>query len=181
MKRATAREKAILFALAAGYIDTWETAFILSRQESEADADKLKSRKSSVTHWKQHPEIQNAYNYAVSALNLRDEETARKAREEASKKNDEETAPQLAGDSERTKPAKPGRIDYYNPENQRKTINAIIDKAADDPKTQLDAIKAIQQTQRDDRQAAKDNQIQRYYTPLSCRSCPFKAQAAKKG
>ena len=181
MKRATAREKAVLFALAAGYIDTWETAFILSRQESEADADKLKSRKSSVTHWKQHPEIQNAYNYAVSALNLRDEETARKAREEASKKDDEETAPQLAGDSVRTKPAKAGKVDYYNPENQRRTINAIIDKAADDPKTQLDAIKAIQQTQRDDRQAAKDNQIQRYYTPVSCRACPFKAKAAKKG
>ena len=177
MKRATAREKAVLFALAAGYIDTWETAFILSRQESEADADKLKSRKSSVTHWKQHPEIQNAYNYAVTALNLRDEETARKALAEAG----EEIKRETAGDSERTKPAKAGKVDYYNPENQRRTINAIIDKAADDPKTQLDAIKAIQQTQRDDRQAAKDNQIQRYYTPVACRSCPFKAKAAKKG
>lgn len=181
MKRATAREKAILFALAAGYIDTWETAFILSRQESEADADKLKSRKSSVTHWKQHPEIQNAYNYAITALNLRDEDTTKKALAQAGKVDEGETGPQLAGDSNRTKPAKAGRIDYYDPQNQRRTINAIIDKAQDDPKTQLDAIKAIQQTQRDDRQAAKDNQIQRYYTPVSCRLCPFKAKAAKKG
>lgn len=180
MKRATAREKAILFALAAGYIDTWETAFILSRQESEADADKLKSRKSSVTHWKQHPEIQNAYSYAVTALNLRDEETARKAREEVSKKGDEATEGETGGENERPKDKRPSRLDYYDPANQRRTINAIIDKAADDPKTQLDAIKAIQQTQRDDRQAAKDNQIQRFYTPVTCKNCPFKAQKGKK-
>ena len=108
---------------------------------------------------------------------MRDEETARKALAEAG----EEIKRETAGDSERTKPAKAGRIDYYDPQNQRRTINAIIDKAQDDPKTQLDAIKAIQQTQRDDRQAAKDNQIQRYYTPVSCRLCPFKAKAAKKG
>lgn len=181
MKRATAREKAILFALAAGYIDTWETAFILSRQESEADADKLKSRKSSVTHWKQHPEIQNAYNYAITALNLRDEETARKAREEASKKDDEEEERQTAGESNRTETKRAGKVDYYNPENQRRTINAIIDKAQDDPKTQLDAIKAIQQTQRDDRQAAKDNQIQRFYTPVTCKICPLYQKRQKKG
>lgn len=178
--KATEREKAVIFSLAAGYIDSWQKAFILSRDYPIKQAEEIKSLAPTVTRWKQREEIQNAYNFAATALNLRDEETARKAREEASKKDDEETSQQLAGDSNRSKPAKPGRIDYYNPENQRKTINAIIDKAADDPKTQLDAIKAIQQTQRDDRQAAKDNQIQRFYMPVACRTCPFKAKKAKK-
>lgn len=178
--KATEREKAVIFSLAAGYIDSWQKAFILSRDYPIKQAEEIKSLAPTVTRWKQREDIQNAYNYAITALNLRDEETARKAREEASKKDDEETAPQLAGDSNRTKNAKPGRIDYYNPDNQRKTINAIIDKAQDDPKTQLDAIKAIQQTQRDDRQAAKDNQIQRFYMPVACHTCPFKAKKAKK-
>ena len=55
----------------------------------------------------------------------------------------------------------------------------IIAESSDDPKTQLDAIKAIQQTQRDDRQAAKDSQIQRFYTPIQCRDCIIKANFSK--
>lgn len=179
--KATEREKAVIFSLAAGYIDSWQKAFILSRDYSIKQAEEIKSLAPTVTRWKQREEIQNAYNYAVTALNLRDEETARKAREEASKKEEEETGPQLAGDSNRTRPAKAGKIDYYNPDNQRRTINAIIDRSQDDPKTQLDAIKTIQQTQRDDRQAAKDNQIQRYYTPVTCKICPLYQKRQKKG
>ena len=175
--KATEREKAVIFALAAGYIDSWQKAFILSRDYPVKQADEIKSLRPTVTRWKQREDIQNAYNFAVTALNLRDEETARKAREEIAAEMKEVNQ----GDNNRTKPEKSGRIDYYNPENQRRQINKIIEQSADDPKTQLDAIKAIQQTQRDDRQAAKDNQIQRYYTPLRCHSCPFYAKQAKKG
>jgi len=93
---------------------------------------------------------------------------------EVARPADDETKKEDEGrDNNRTKLERSGRIDYYNPENQRKQINRIIEQAADDPKTQLDAIKAIQQTQRDDRQAAKDNQIQRFYSPLRCHKCPL--------
>lgn len=177
--KATEREKAVIFAFAAGYIDSWQKAFILSRDYPIKQAEEIKSIAPTVTRWKQREEIQNAYNFALSALNLRDEETARKAREETGRKEEEENK-DTDGDSNRTKGKKAGHLDYYNPENQRRTINAIIDKAQDDPKTQLDAIKAIQQTQRDDRQAAKDNQIQRFYTPVTCKICPFKAQKGQK-
>ena len=175
--KATEREKTVIFALAAGYIDSWLKAFILSRDYPIQQAEQIKSIRPTVTRWKQREEIQNAYNFALSALNLRDEETARKTRAEF----EEETKEKSPADSVRTETKRAGKVDYYDPQNQRRTINAIIDKAQDDPKTQLDAIKAIQQTQRDDRQAAKDNQIQRYYTPIACKSCPFKAKAAKKG
>ena len=83
------------------------------------------------------------------------------------------------GDNERTQTETKTRIDYYDPANQRKQINRIIEESSDDPKTQLDAIKAIQQTQRDDRQAAKDSQIQRFYSPVQCRECIIKANFAK--
>ena len=171
--KASEREKAILFVLAAGQLaGGWKEAFILSSQKAEKEVTNQKNITTSAERWRRRPEILKAYESALKAVQELKEENGNQ---------DETKAVDLAGDSVRTKPAKAGRIDYYNPENQRRTINAIIDKAADDPKTQLDAIKAIQQTQRDDRQAAKDNQIQRYYTPVSCRACPFKAKAAKKG
>lgn len=170
--KASEREKAILFVLAAGQLaGGWKEAFILSSQKAEKDVTNQKNITTSAERWRRRPEILKAYEKALAAVQeLKDD----------GKPAEDGTGPQLAGDSNRTKTAKAGRIDYYNPENQRKTINAIIDKAADDPKTQLDAIKAIQQTQRDDRQAAKDNQIQRFYSPLSCRSCPFKAKKRVK-
>lgn len=171
--KASDREKAILFVLAAGQLaGGWKEAFILSSQKSEKDVTNQKNIATSAERWRRRPEILKAYEYALKAVEeLKDE----------GKTAEDGTGPQLAGDSNRTKPAKPGRIDYYNPENQRKTINAIIDKAQDDPKTQLDAIKTIQQTQRDDRQAAKDNQIQRFYTPVTCKICPLYQKRTKKG
>ena len=171
--KASEREKAILFVLAAGQLaGGWKEAFILSSQKAEKEVTAQKNITTSAERWRRRPEILKAYESALKAVQELKEENGNQ---------DETKAGDLAGDSVRTKPAKAGHLDYYNPDNQRRTINAIIDKAQDDPKTQLDAIKAIQQTQRDDRQAAKDNQIQRYYTPVSCRLCPFKAKAAKKG
>ena len=180
MKKASEREKAILFALAAGYVDTWEKAFILSRQDSEEAAGQLKSRKSSVTHWKQHPQIIQAYQNARAVIEANEERikaAALLAAEEERNGQKETTGP---ADNNRAQSKRAAAVDYYNPENQRRTINAIIERSNDDPKTQLDAIKAIQQTQRDDRQAAKDNQIQRFYTPVTCKICPLYQKRVKK-
>lgn len=174
MKRATEREKAVIFALAAGYISTWKEAYILSRDKAESETPPENLNNSIVTRWKQREDIANAYNNALLFLSRRDQAT----RAQASKQANEEDS---AGESNRTKRGKNATIDYYKPENQRRTINEIIDKAQDDPKTQLDAIKAIQQTQRDDRQAAKDNQIQRFFTPISCHICPLYQKRNKKG
>ena len=171
--KASEREKAISFVLAAGQLaGGWKEAFILSSQKAEKDVINQKNITTSAERWRRRPEILKAYEYALKAVQELKEE---------GKETVGETQTQPAGDSNRTKPAKAGRIDYYNPENQRKTINAIIDKAQDDPKTQLDAIKTIQQTQRDDRQAAKDNQIQRFYTPITCKICPLYQKRTKKG
>ena len=85
-----------------------------------------------------------------------------------------------AGDSNRTKKERAAKIDYNNPEARRQLYNRIISEAADDPKTQLDAAKLIEQTQRDDRQAAQDNRVQRVYLPESCDMCPLYQKARAK-
>ena len=177
--KATNLEKALIFAYVAGYTDDLKEIYLLSRNEQNPETRDIKKLRTIVSRWKQRPDILKAFEFANKMMESRDQSNQDKGRQQAEEEQKQtETSP---ADSVRTETKRAGKVDYYDPQNQRRTINAIIDKAQDDPKTQLDAIKAIQQTQRDDRQAAKDNQIQRFYTPVSCRSCPFKAKAAKKG
>lgn len=171
--KATDREKAILFVLAAGQLPGgWKQAYILSAQKPEEEITAQKAINTTVSRWKNRPDIQTEYQKAVAVF----EDLKNKILKTAQENQHSETASQEGktdGDSESTDKRRRPAVDYYSPEAQRRTINAIIDKAQDDPKTQLDAIKAIQQTQRDDRQAAKDNQIQRFYTPVTCHQCPM--------
>lgn len=63
-------------------------------------------------------------------------------------------------------------IDYTDPVAQKAKLNEIIASAKDSGEA-LDALKVIISGQKDDKQAAKDNQIQRFYTPLQCKECPL--------
>lgn len=170
----TEREKNAIFAYVYGLLPDLKTAFICAYDGEINQAEGLKALNSQVSRWSHSDKFTKYADYCKRIIADKDSDARQRGREE------ERNAAAVV-DSNRTETKRPGKVDYYNPENQRRTINAIIDRSQDDPKTQLDAIKAIQQTQRDDRQAAKDNQIQRYYTPVTCRSCPFKAKATKKG
>ena len=177
----TEREKAALFAYSYGLLPDMKTAYICADNNTIQYAAGLKALKTNVSKWANSPKVKSFLEYCTRIIADKEYQAVQRGADEERRRNETGRA---VCDSVRTEDETPKRIakkDYYNPEEQRKTINAIIDKAQDDPKTQLDAIKAIQQTQRDDRQAAKDNQIQRYYTPIACKSCPFKAKAAKKG
>ena len=177
MKKATAREEAILFALAAGYIATWKDAYLLSRDKAEAETDADNLNGSIVTRWKQREDINRSYNSALLFLSKRDQATRAQAAKQMQDQRKEEEG---SADSNRTQKAKPANLDYYDPANQRTQINKIIQEAQDDPKTQLDAIKAIQQTQRDDRAAARDQKTVQFYRPLRCRDCPLMQKAERK-
>lgn len=178
--QATEREKAILFALAAGNIKDWKTAYILSSQKPEETLRRQKALNSSVTRWRQRDEIKLYFREAQKEIEQMKDFYQNEGREEARKMMERKEG----GESEHTetqkKTQKDKNLDFYDPANQRRQINQIIQQAQDDPKTQLDAIKAIQQTQRDDRQAAKDNKIQRFYVPVTCKTCPLMEKAAKK-
>ena len=173
----TEREKNAIFAYVYGLLPDLKTAFICAYDGEINQAEGLKALNSQVSRWSRSDKFMKYADYCKRIIADKDSDARQRGREEERSA----TAVDSPGDSNRTKPTKPGKVDYYNPENQRRTINAIIDKAQDDPKTQLDAIKAIQQTQRDDRQAAKDNQIQRFFTPVTCKICPLYQKRTKKG
>lgn len=170
----TEREKNAIFAYVYGLLPDLKTAFICAYDGEINQAEGLKALNSQVSRWSHSDKFLKYADYCKRIIADKDSDARQRGREE------ERNAAAVV-DSNRTETKRAGKIDYYDPQNQRRTINAIIDKAADDPKTQLDAIKAIQQTQRDDRQAAKDNQIQRFYTPVTCKTCPLYQKRAKKG
>ena len=129
--------------------------------------------------WSFEMEAQRETNDDADYIDLVKMDQARKIIAIEERAKEEGRKEKEAGGNERTETETKNRIDYYDPANQRKQINRIIAESSDDPKTQLDAIKAIQQTQLDDRQAAKDSQIQRFYSPIQCRECIIKANFAK--
>ena len=173
---ATKREKALIFALVAGYIDTWREAYIYSRDREIKNIIPENVDPAIVTRWKQRLSIQEALKDAQKALKDRDDQITETAR----RKFEEEGRTENAGESERPEPRKQKRVDYSDPEARRKLYNEIILKAADDPKTQLDAAKVIEQTQRDDKQAARERKTVVFFTPLRCLSCELYLKAQKK-
>lgn len=167
----TDREKAAITALKLGLLPDSRSAYIAAEDKPAKDVNPV-GIKTLVSRWINSDKVKQYGDYIERLLADREADARERGRREA------ETGRRAEG-SERTE-SKPGRaVDYYDPANQRKQINRIIAESSDDPKTQLDAIKAIQQTQRDDRQAAKDSQIQRFYTPIQCRDCIIKANFAK--
>lgn len=65
-----------------------------------------------------------------------------------------------------------GTIDYTDPKKQKEKLNEIINTAKDSGEA-LDALKVIISGQKQDAEAAKNNKVQRFYTPLQCRDCPL--------
>ena len=176
----TTREKAVILMIAAGLLDDWTEAYFAAEDKSKAECKKIQFPASSVSRWRNSEKVKNLlseYRQMLEDIKANERLKGAQSEREKDKKNNE-------GESERTENNQNRRIaervDYYDPANQRRQINQIIQQAQDDPKTQLDAIKAIQQTQRDDRQAAKDNKIQRFYVPVTCKTCPLMERAAKK-
>jgi len=90
-----------------------------------------------------------------------------------------ETELQMRLDEGRKKEAAAAIIDYTDPVQQKRKLNEIISNSEDDGDA-LDALKVIIQSQKNDTDAAKDKQVQRFYTPLQCRDCPL-YQEAKEG
>lgn len=118
------------------------------------------------------PKVTQFAEYIDRMMADRDADARRRGREEAIQGKGTEG-------SERTQKRPAALVDYSDPANRKRLYNEVIRDASDDPKTRLDAAKVFEQIQRDDRQAAKDSQIQRFYTPLACRDCPIKANFSK--
>lgn len=172
----TPREKAAILALKMGILPDTQTAFIAAHDSAIKDVPK-KAIISYSSRWWTSEKVTTFAAYIDRLIADRDADARQRGREEERRGGDDGT---IARESERTETQRGKVVDFYDPANQRKQINRIIAEASDDPKTQLDAIKAIQQTQRDDRQAAQDRRQVQAFLPMRCQNCPLYERAKPK-
>ena len=178
----TPREKAALLMYAAGLETEWTELYLIADDKPAKEAREDKNLIQYVSRWKHSTKVEKALAEYSKLFADRDADERRKGAEEERRRQEEKQ--NTGGDSDRDA-GKPGGkfakpLDFYDPENQRKQINRIISESNDDPRTQLDAIKAIQATQRDDKQAARDQKQVRAYLPQRCDACPLYLKARKK-
>ena len=177
----TPREKAAILLFAAGIETDWKELYLIAEDKSRRDAESIKEIAPQVSRWKTSDKVKNALADFQRIFADRDADARRRGAEEERRRQEEK---QQAGSNEGNNDKPGGKfaraVDFYDPENQRRQINRIILEAGDDPRTQLDAIKAIQATQRDDKQAARDQRQVRAYLPQRCESCPLYLKARKK-
>lgn len=180
IKHLTERENAVLFALALGVIDSWPKAYILANQRPEEEIEKQSALKSTVTRWKQHPEIQKAYNNAVAILKAREDKIREEAQRAVIQDSGEDNT---GGDNVRTKAQRgrkiAGGVDYTNPAEQARKLNELVNNA-EDPGEALDALKVIIASQKADRESAREGKRVVFYTPLRCKDCPLYEKARAK-
>lgn len=174
----TEREKAaIIYQLITGA--SWPEVYTIARNAKLEDIPSTANLASTAVRWRNSEKIRAYYDEQKTLLEAREKAQAERIRAEVMKEQETGT-----GESEKTngkKGSKTGaKIDYNNPENRLQLYNDIITQAQDDPKTQLDAAKLLEQIQKDDRTAAKEQRQTRFYLPQTCDSCPFYAKKAGK-
>ena len=179
--RLTNREKAVLLLYVLGIETSWKELYLSAEDKSRADAEKHTSLNPLVSRWKNSEKVRTCIEDLRRIIADRDSDARRRGAEEERTRNEQRQFDQAESEPTNGKQKKDfAPVDYYNPENQRTQINRIIAESKDDPKTQLDAIKAIQQTQRDDRQAARDQKQVHAYLPQRCESCPLYLKAKER-
>jgi hypothetical protein len=188
IKKATDREKAIVFALAGGIIPDTKTAYLLSRDAPvDYNRDSI-ALPSIATRWRQREDIARLYEEFTRYFIDRDakqraigrEEERARLEQESNQSNPDEPGQRARGNVRTKGQENPLFVDYSNPVNQSRKLNEIINKAGDAGEA-LDALKVIISTQRADRDAAKDNKVVRAYLPHNCHACPLYHAAHEKG
>lgn len=168
-KELTLKDRVAIKALVYGFIQNWYDAFAVAFDGKLANLEKLKSIKTLVSRWKNNPNVIAYYNECLYLLN-QDKDKA-KGGESLTDGKDQ-------GESVHTKTKGQKAVDYSNPQNQMEKLNDLVNSASD-PSETLDALKVIIQTQKADRDAAREGKQVKAYLPITCNDCPLYQKAAQ--
>lgn len=170
MQDLTLSEKVAICGLVCGVVDNWADCYLIGAGKYGDLSVNRNNLRPTVSRWKNSAKVVKEYEKQTAELATRAKAGLTII--------DNSEGEKLTGcdNKEHTKTRRGAQIDYTRPENQRTLLNDLIN-TADDQKDKLDALKTIIQAQKDDKQAAKDNQIQRFYTPQRCGTCPLYTKA----
>lgn len=173
------REKAVILWAIVTDCNDWQKIYLLSRPNDPSTYSE-KNIAGAASKWKHSAKVEKYTEQARE--NWRNKiESFRLAADNAGNSpgqdegGQDETKP---GNGEEKKP-KPAKIDFTDTQNALQELNRLANDIAD-PTKRADAIQAIQklinQTKTED-ETRPD--LQRFYTPLSCRGCKLYEEAQK--
>ena len=167
-KKITPGEIAAIYYHVFAGCDDWSLLYAI--------ADGIKGRamfdinKNTVSKWRNMDKIKTLITEVQTA----------KGRDDKRDKGTDEKPTEGSVRSENTPKLKNSKfVDYSSPAAQQAKLNELVN-TADDPGEALDALKVIIQSQKADRDAAKEGRVQRVYLPLTCDSCPIYEKLRKK-
>ena len=171
-KRLTPGEIAAVYYHVFGGCQDWRLLYAIA--DGIKDKQVYDINHNTVSKWKGMDKITGLIQQ-LTAEKVRNEKTG------TEKGNNQDE--QQAGGSVRTEPGPKLKnskfVDYSSPAAQQAKLNELVN-TADDPGEALDALKVIIQSQKADRDAAKEGRVQRVYLPVSCTDCPLYLKARKK-
>ena len=165
------RERAIIiYALERG-ITSKIALYKLAYDGPASKVEGLSDLAATASRWWSSRKIQDFINSESAELKIRrDHERAKIA---------EEIRAELEEELRTGKRSREGFIDYSRPENQIRLLNELINRPGS-PGEQIDALKIMLAEVAKKGAGEGGADIQRFYTPLKCKSCPLYQEAAER-
>lgn len=168
----TEREKAVLrLQIYSGGAYRNAILYRLAYPGSMEAVDQISDIDSTASRWWNSRKIQSFYQEAKAVIDAE--------REAERKRIESEVLTRLQSQEEGSQDL--GGVDYSDPRNQLRKLNAIVANSTNTD-TQLDALKVLisKQTELAPEKRTAENKVQRFYTPLTCHSCPLYKEAKER-
>ena len=175
----TEREKAAIYYAVYAGIKDFKVLWQISRDKATADADP-RNNGSNVSNWRHSAKVKNYFEQV-------ERERARIIQEEraAAVKEYELKAIQANGNEGEETESPNGnktRSGVINFQDKTQFLQYLNKQAnlIQDPKLKADYLKMLSDLMRfKETETGKDNEIQRFYTPLNCSKCPLYAEKSE--
>lgn len=182
-KDLTLTEVAALYLYVFGGESNWKKVYQAASGATEEEMAESPTKFSTyVSRWKASEKVTRELERITLLKEVMLQQERNKAFEDGKKSilEDPETTTEIRMKAEkaRSEAAAARFTDYTDPERQKQKLNEIVANAKDNGEA-LDALKVIIQGQKNDQEAAKDKQVQRFYVPLRCYECPLYMEKKK--
>lgn len=166
----TDHEKIILHYYVLTDRDDWQNYFIMSHPDKNLSNLSKASLKTYVSNWRNNPEVKDYI------LNLQIEK--RKANQDTSKINIDDLKP-VESEPRNKETESANNVNFLDRDEFLKFLNDRANEVQDD-KLRNDILKMLSDNQRyKDIDKAENQEINRFYTPLTCSDCPLYQEKQK--
>lgn len=169
----TEREKAVIYYAIYAGIEDFKTLWQISRDKAADEADPRKNS-SVVSMWKNSNKVRTYWNQVEREKAHQEEQIRIQTKKEIEIERLNQESKQ--GEETETPKGKNSSSDVVNFQDRTQFLQYLNKQAnlIQDPKLKADYLKMLSDLLRfKESETGKDNEIQRFYTPLNCSKCPL--------